>query len=68
MAFGVPVLLYGAVELGWMHPIQTPKLERALSMMNSVCFIAAVYLVGNLRYGWQVWHSDPKEKSDSPMV
>ncbi len=61
MAIGVPVIIYGAVEFGWMHPIQTEELKEALHMMELVSTLSAIYLVGNLGFGQKIWHTDPKE-------
>src|SRR3989344_6415074 len=45
----VPVLWYGAIEIGLVHPIRTPELRNALHMASLTTLLCILYLYLELR-------------------
>lgn len=50
---GVPLLWYGAVEFGWVRPIQTPEFKNALSVASAVLLLAIIFLFPE-HYPWGI--------------
>lgn len=59
---GVPVLWYGAIEYGWVHPIRSPELNQAVHLMGLVSILVVLELYSRYR-GWNLWGSSKKKST-----
>ncbi len=41
----VPLLWYGAVEFGWVHPIQTPEFKQAINLASVALLLVILFFL-----------------------